>query len=295
MKKINMLVGVLFLLSACTGTAPTAKPISTSASTPFPPILYFTATASQTPIPLTPTATAIPTPTWVTHGPGNVTIPILLYHHIDVSPVNSIYYVAPETFEQEIKALHNWGYESISINMLVKAITVGAQLPPHPIVITFDDGHVDNYTNAFPIMQKYGFKGVLYIVSNFMDTKGYLSHEQILEMYHAGWDVGNHSMNHYDLTALDPTTLHREIVTSKQKLENVLGIDIPTFAYPFGTKNGTIVAEVRAAGYIAAMGAEGYKDSQGEWNLFNLQRVGIKGSENANSMMRFFTWTGQSQ
>jgi peptidoglycan/xylan/chitin deacetylase (PgdA/CDA1 family) len=228
-------------------------------------------------------------------GPGNVTIPILLYHHIGTSPVDSVYYVPQETFEQEIKTLHDWGYESISIIMLIKAITVGAQLPPHPIVITFDDGHVDNYTNAFPIMQKYGFKGALYIVSNFMDTSGYLSHEQILEMYHAGWDVGNHSMNHFDMTVLDAVTLHREIVESKKKLEDVLGIDIPTFAYPFGAKNGTVVAEVRAAGYIAAMGAEGYKDSQGEWNLFNLQRVGIKGTENANSIMRFFTWTGQSQ
>lgn len=289
-----MFVGVLFLLSACTGTVVTPDAGSTQTPTSFPVIKYSTATETATPAP-TATLTPIPSPTWVVRGPGNVTIPILLYHHIDTSPVKSIYYVPPETFEQEIKALHEWGYESISIKMLVQAITVGEKLPPHPIVITFDDGHVDNYTKAFPIMQKYGFKGVLYIVVNFMDTPGYLSHEQILEMVHAGWDVGSHTMNHYDLTALDAVMLQREIVTSKKKLENILGIDVLTLAYPFGAKNGTVVAEARAAGYIAAMGAEGYKDSQGEWNLFNLQRVGIKSSEDAETIMRFFTWKGQSQ
>jgi peptidoglycan/xylan/chitin deacetylase (PgdA/CDA1 family) len=296
MKKINVFLGALFLLSACTGIPAKANSNSTQTPTPFLPIVYSTAAQTRTPRPtLTSTPTVIPTPAWVVQGPGNLTIPILLYHHIGISPVKSMYYVPPKTFEQEIKALHDWGYTSITIKMLVQAITMGRELPPHPILITFDDGHVDNYTTAFPIMQKYGFTGALYIVVNFMDTEGYLSHGQILEMYRAGWDVGSHSMNHYDLTKLDAETLRREIVTSKEKLEDILGVDILTFAYPFGAKNDAIVREVRAAGYIAAMGAEGYTDSQGEWNLFNLQRVGIRGSEDAKSITRFLTWKGPSQ
>src|SRR5690349_2092629 len=118
MKKINMFVGVLLLLSACTGTVTTPKLNPTSTSIPFPAIKYSTATETLAPMP-TSTLTPIPSPTWVAQGPGNVTIPILLYHHIGISPVNSIYYVAPETFEEEVKALHDWGYESISIKMLV--------------------------------------------------------------------------------------------------------------------------------------------------------------------------------
>ncbi len=225
-------------------------------------------------------------------GPGNVTIPILLYHHIDISPINSRYYVPPELFEQEIKVLHDWGFTSITLKMLVEAITKGTKLPPHPILITFDDGHIDNYTNAFPIMQKYGFTGGLYIVCNFMGTNGYMNREQILEMVHAGWEVGSHSINHYDLRQLSLQQQQREIVESKKILEKKLGIDIVTFAYPFGAKNNTILGQVRTAGYIAGMGAEGYTDNQGEWNLFNLQRVEIKSTENAKTFTRFLTWQG---
>jgi peptidoglycan/xylan/chitin deacetylase (PgdA/CDA1 family) len=176
--------------------------------------------------------------------------------------------------------------------MLVQTITTGRELPPHPIMITFDDGHMDNYTNAFPIMKKYGFTGALYIVGNYMGADGFMDRGQILEMYEAGWDVGSHSMNHLDLTKLSDKDLRREIIGSKKTLEETLGIEILSFAYPFGAKNNTILGRVQAAGYIAAMGAEGYTDSQGAWNLFNLQRVEIKGSEDVASMSRFLTWKG---
>jgi peptidoglycan/xylan/chitin deacetylase (PgdA/CDA1 family) len=218
----------------------------------------------------------------------------LLFHHISVSPINSRYYVPPETFEQEIKVLSDWGYTSITATMLAQTITQGRQLPPHPILITFDDGHVDNYTNAFPIMQKYGFTGVLYIVGNYLGTNGYMDREQILEMYKAGWEVGSHTMNHYDLTKLTPEQLHREVFNSRKKLETVLGIDILTFAYPFGAVNRSVISYAQAAGYIAAMGAEGYTDNQGKWNLYNLQRVEVKSSEDAKTFTRFLSWQGST-
>lgn len=294
MKKINMVVGVLFLLSACTGIVAKSNSISTQTPRPYPAIIYSTAIWTKTPTP-TFTSTPIPTPTWVLEGPGDLTIPILLYHHIGISPIDSRYYVPPEKFEQEIKVLYNLNYTSITVEMLVQAITLGRELPAHPILITFDDGHADNYTNAFPIMQKYGFTGVLYIVTNYLGVQGYLNRDQVLEMYRAGWEVGSHTMNHYDLTKLTPEQQSREIAGSKKKLEDVLGIDILTIAYPFGAKNKSILGAARAAGYIAAMGAEGYTDSQGDWNLFNLQRVEIKSSEDAKTFTRFLTWKGPSQ
>lgn len=302
MRKINILLGTLFFLSACTGTVATPSlmppPTETQTPLPRPQIVAASATSSpawtDTPEP-TLTASPIPTPTWFVHGPGDVTIPILLYHRIDVSPINSRYYVPPEKFEQEIKALQDWGYTTISTQMLVQAISMGRELPPHPILITFDDGHLDNYANAFPIMQKYGFTGVLYIVANYLGTDGFMNRDEILAMHDAGWEVGSHSLNHYDLTKLSPQEQRSEIVGSKERLEKELGIDILTFAYPFGARDAAVTDYVRFAGYIAAMGAEGYTDSQGEWNLFNLQRVEIKASENIQSMTRFLTWHGPSE
>lgn len=290
MKKLQIFVGVLFLLSACSsGTPVTLRAMPTGTRTI--PTLTETATVTPTDTPA-PTATAsrIPTPTWVVQGPGDVTVPILLFHRIDVSPIDSRYYVPPELFDKELKVLHDWDYTTITTTMLVQAITMGRELPPHPILITFDDGHLDNYENAFPIMKKYGFTGVLYIVGNYIGANDYLTKEQILEMHAAGWEVGSHSMRHLDLTTLSPDDQRREIVGSKEKLEQLLGIDILTFAYPFGARNSSVTDYVRFAGYIAAMGAEGYTDSQGAWNIYNLQRVEIKGSETPETFTRFLSW-----
>jgi peptidoglycan/xylan/chitin deacetylase (PgdA/CDA1 family) len=294
MKKLNMVWGIVIFLSACTGMTSTPINSPTGTAPALPPVQYFTVTATVSP---TPTLTRSPTstPTWIAWGPGDVRIPILLYHHIGASPVESRYYVPVELFEQELKVLQDLGYTTITVEQLVDAITKGCKLPEHPIMITFDDGNLDNYTKAFPIMQKYGFTGVLYIVANYLGVDGYLSREQILEMHEAGWSIGSHGLSHKDLTTLSPEDQKNEIAWSKKFLEKELGIDILTFAYPFGAKNNAMIGLVRQSGYIAAMGAEGYKDSQGTWNLFNLQRVEVKATENAESFTRFLTWQGEAR
>jgi peptidoglycan/xylan/chitin deacetylase (PgdA/CDA1 family) len=176
--------------------------------------------------------------------------------------------------------------------MLIQAITQGAELPPHPFLLTLDDGNLDNYTNAFPIMKKYGFTGALYIVGNYVGAENYMTVDQILEMYNTGWEVGSHSMNHFDLTKLDLQQLRYEIVDSRGMLEGLLGIPILTFAYPFGAMNDSAIDYVKFAGYIGAMGASGYTPAQGPWNLYYLQRVEIKGSEEAKTFIRFLPWAG---
>lgn len=285
-----MTLGVL-IVSACTGTVPTPNHPQIGMKAVPPVVQYFTATPASI---LTPTFTPSPspTPTWMPWGPGDVRIPILLFHHIGTSPTDKRYYVPVELFDQELKVLHDWGYKTITIENLVNAITTGRELPEHPILITFDDGNVDNYTSAFPIMKKYGFTGTLYIVGRYMGADGFLSRQQILEMHTAGWDIGSHSLNHYDLAKLGQDDQEKEIFVSKKMLEKELGIKILTFAYPFGTMDKFSINLVQKAGYIAAMGAEGYTDNQGKWNLFNLQRVEFKGTEDTVSFTRFLTWHG---
>lgn len=293
MKKIlKLTLGTILLLTAC-GGIPVTETVPTSTDSPLPPTATAPATQTFTPAPtFTATASPIPTATWVAQGPGDITVPILLYHRIDVSPIDSRYYVTPEKFEAQLKLLHDWEYTTITTTQLVQAITQGASLPPRPMLITFDDGHLDNYTAAFPIMQKYGFSGVLYLVTNYIGADQYMDTAQVLEMYKAGWEVGSHSQNHYDLTKLDPDKQRAEIVESRTILEQQLGIPILTFAYPFGAKDSSALDYAHFAGYIGAMGASGYTPAQGEWNLFYLQRVEIKGSEDAKTFTRFLPWQG---
>ena len=268
-----------------------AAPEPTVISSPLPSP---TETATVTPIPsITPTFTASPspTPTWVTFGPDAVTFPILLYHRIDVSPIDSQYYVTPEKFEEQIKLLHDWEYTTVTIDMLLTAIKEGAELPPRPVIITFDDGHLDNYTTAFPIMQKYGFTGVLYIVGNYMGADGYMTAAQIREMADAGWEVGSHSMNHFDLQKLDKDAQRLEIVGSREKLEAEIGVPVKTFAYPFGLMDDSAGSYVHFAGYVAAMGL-GYTHDQGSSNLYYLQRRDIKGTYDMKQFALFLPWQG---
>jgi len=220
-------------------------------------------------------------------------MPILLYHWVDVSPTNSRYHVSPDKFEEEIKLLHDWGYETITLDMLLRAINEGAELPPLPMLITFDDGHLDNYTTAFPIMQKYGFTGILYVIGTYIGTDNYMNVDQIKEMAAAGWEVGSHSMSHFDLTRLGESDLRFEVVQSRKILEEKLGVPIRSFAYPFGLYNPNIVDLVYAAGYKSAMGV-GYSHYQWTGNIMALQRRDVRGTYDLKQFVSFLPWQGDA-
>jgi len=292
MKKIIVLImGLSIALSGC-GTGVLAQPLPTTTITGTPPPPAATATATQT-FTITPTFTPSPTPTaaWIHQGPEVVLVPIILYHRIDISPINSQYYVPPDKFEEEMKLLHDWGYETISTELLIKAITEGADLPPRPLLITFDDGHLNNYTAAFPIMQKYGFTGVLYIVANYMGADQYMNADQIKEMANAGWEVGSHSISHSDLTSLEPYRQRYEVVESRTLLEEALGVPVLTIAYPFGVSDSSVIDYAHFAGYIGGMSL-GFTYDQGVSNLYTLQRRDIKGTYDVKQFAAFLPWQG---
>jgi len=293
MKQLVLLtLAVSVLITACGGDVEAAsEPTITITATALPSPTV-TATATQTPT-LTPTftITPIPTTTRVHQGPDVVVVPILLYHRIDVSPFDSQYYVPPEKFEEQMKLLHDWEYTIITTETLVEAINKGANLPPRPVILTFDDGDISVYQTAFPIMQKYGLTGVVYIVGNYMGTEGYMSPEQIKELIAAGWEVGSHSSSHHDLTKLRPEELYTEIVGARQKLQESTGSPVLTFAYPFGEMSLGAAKYVRSAGYIAAMGL-GFTSDQGKSNLYRLERRGVLGKYDIKRFAELIPWKG---
>ena len=268
----------------------TALPTETETQTPLPTL---TSTPTLTPtatLTLTPTPT--PTPTWAMQGPGKVVCPILLYHHISQpnSSATSTYYISPEDFEIQMKALRDWGYTSISISQLVEAILHGARLPNRPVVITFDDGNLDVYTNAFPIMQKYGFTGVMYIVANELHADGYIDVDHIQEMAAAGWEVGSHSMTHAHLPDAHDR-LYYEINQSRIELEGVLGLPVRSFAYPYGEMNTTVSTQVQSYGYTSAVGL-GTLWNQSVYNLYYLSRRPVIGGIDLGTFASYLPWSG---
>ncbi len=260
----------------------TVQPTLTSTET-------ITPQPSETPFPtFTFTPTDTPVPQWAFQGPGELIVPILLYHHIGISPSDSPYYISTYDFEQQMYLLHQWGYQTIPVELLVRAITQGAELPPKPIILTFDDGSETVVTTALPIMQKYNFTGTAYIVYNYISIPNYMNADQVRELYVKGWEIGSHSTSHVSL--IERTDRQRdEIIESRRKLEQRLGIPILTFAYPFGAYNEDSVYYARLGGYIAAMGL-GDSTLQETKNLYYLYRRDINGSSDLQSFAASLPW-----
>ena len=293
MKQLTLLTLVVSVFLTACGGGVDAAPVPTSTYTALPsPTVLASATSTPT-IPPTVTISPTPTPTWVAQGPDAVVVPILLYHRIGVSPIDSQYYVPPEKFEAQMKLLRDWEYTVIPIELLVKAIKEGAELPPRPVIITFDDGDISVYETAFPVMQKYGLTGVTYIVGNYMGTDGYMTAVQIKALAAAGWEVGSHSRSHRDLRQLQPEIQRVEIVDARKELQKATGASVDTFAYPFGFMGNTAGSYVHAAGYTAAMGL-GFTADQGKGNLFWLQRRDVKGEYDIKQFADFLPWQGDS-
>lgn len=296
-------------LIACGGVelvlapTPTSVPTSTEPPSPSPtahptvtPIFFPTYTPtippSETPLPtvtLPPTLT--PEPQWTWQGPGDIVVPILLYHHIGSSlQEETVYYVSPQAFDQQMNLLYQWGYKTISVELLAKAIKQGAQLPPKPIILTFDDGSESTFTTALPIMQRYGFTGASYIVYNYVAIPRYMNADQIRGLHAAGWEIGSHGLSHRDLTA-HPYRQGDEIVESRRRLQALLGVPVLSFAYPFGAYDDDSLNFVHHADYIAAMGL-GNETLQGNNNLFYLYRQPVKGTDDLKLFSLRLPWRG---
>lgn len=277
----------------------TPPPLVTS--TPFQPI---SPTATRTPLPTdTPTLTPFFTPTAIatltpepTDPPvnpteseksGMVTVPILLYHHIS-DTIDTQYNVHPDVFAEQMKWLHDNGYTTINISDLTKLILEGGSIPERPVILTFDDGYLDVYKNAYPILQQYGYVATFFIITKTVDTKKNLSTDMLLELIDSGWEIGSHSQTHIDLNQGD--NWEEEIIGSKAFLEDKLGVTIQTFAYPYGLANPSVIAYTKNAGYTSAVGL-GSQVTHELSTLFYLNRKEVKSWYDLDFFAEFLPWS----
>jgi peptidoglycan/xylan/chitin deacetylase (PgdA/CDA1 family) len=250
-----------------------------------------TSTPSPTDTPL-PTDTPIPTdtaePVW--NPGGDVIAPILLYHHVSDANAGNRYYLSPQVFRAQLQALRDWGYTSITVSQMVSVLINGGELPARPVVITFDDGNIDIYQNAFPIMQELGFVGTFYIVGNRLQSKYYVNAEQLQEMTKAGWEIGCHGMSHIDLTK-DHSVVGYEMATSRSVLEDALGVPIQTFAYPYGVIDDFVTTKVSEYRYLAGMGlGTSWEHTWG--SIFYLSRIEVQSSYDMVKFASLLPWSG---
>lgn len=186
-----------------------------------------------------------------------VKVPILIYHHIRSLPetgeditLDRTFFVQPQNFERQMEYLTENNFTTISMENLADYFSGSFDLPQKPVIITFDDGVIDQYENAFPVLKKYNLTATFYVFANPIGrSKNYITREQLEEIYRSGMEIGNHGWYHLYLDRISAAELNREIVLSKQRLEEQLGHEISTFAYPFGSYNDKIVKTVKGAEY----------------------------------------------
>lgn len=248
-------------------------------------------TPSLAPSP-TATATSAPTRTEAPQTryfpPGAVQVPILLYHHIAEDEQDSRYYISPETFEQQMTWLEEHGYGTITVSRLAEVIRNGGDLPLHPVVITFDDGNGDLYTEAFPIMQAHGMVGVAYLVNSTLDLAEIVTSAQVKELIDSGWEIGSHSATHPELTGVHDQ-LETEIAHSRRDLQERFQVPVNSFSYPFGVFDDTVYQAVLDSGYTSAVWL-----GEGTWHdlssIYYLQRIEIEHQFSMEDFISLMPW-----
>ena len=281
---------ISILLAAC-GSTPGATP-----EIGITPTAAMTITLTSEPS-LTPSSTASPTPTatvtpavtatWAVHPAKQVTAPILLYHHIAVK--DDRYYISPDVFRQQMETLVSLGYTGITVPQLVEVLQHGGELPERPVVITFDDGDLDVYQNAYPILQDLGLVATFYVVGTRLNSEDVISVDQLKEMTGAGWAVGCHSMTHIDLT-LNHDALTYEAGNCKSLLEKEVGVPVVTFAYPYGTMDEFVAGKVAKYGYTSAVGL-GTSSNHTWGTLYYLSRLEVQNSYDLAAFKALLPWT----
>jgi peptidoglycan/xylan/chitin deacetylase (PgdA/CDA1 family) len=201
-------------------------------------------------------------------------IPVLMYHSIDYEKGNELR-IPKEKFREQMKYLKDSGFTPISLEELYSHMVLGAKLPVKPIVITFDDGYDDNYTNAYPVLKEFGFKAVVFMITSAMDTsQDYLSAQQIKEMDKDGVSVEGHTVNHPELDKLPYDEQVKELKESKASLEKVLGREVKYAAYPYGKFNTDTLKAVEELGYKMAFSTKSGLAQKSD-GIYKLHRIYI--------------------
>lgn len=202
-----------------------------------------------------------------------------MYHYIRVNPVASdkLGYglsVTPLDFAAQMQFLSEHGYRT----MLVPELLAEVAKPRHDkiVALTFDDGYADAYSEALPVLRRYGMRATFYVISGFVGHHGYLSPDQAKEMAAAGMEIGSHTVNHPDLTHLDALGLRRELGDSRASLESLIGGPVLDFCYPSGKSDPAARAAVDKAGYRTAVTTQYGFAASGQDPLL-LPRVRISG------------------
>ena len=234
-------------------------------------------------------------------------VPIFMYHHVSNQPTTNVldYSLTVTTtgFNAQLTWLQQQGYQTITLTELFDALYYGKALPAHPMILTFDDGYEDMYTDALPTLLAHHYRGVFFIITGMIGGR-YLTWNQIHVLEHYGMQIGSHTIHHINVGQPPAgTTTQEELVVSKATLQSQLGQPIQFFCYPTGEpfhhdsvyEQQIVLADLLADGYIGALLDPFTSDSaiQDAQIPYQLPRIRVSGGESLQAYMGILNATLQ--
>ncbi len=222
---------------------------------------------------------------------ASVHVPILMYHYVEyVQDANDKTRISlnttPYILEDEIKTLINAGYTFMTNKELVDVLDGNAKLPGKPVLLTFDDGYRDFYTDAYPILKKYHAKATQYVIAGFLGYNNHLLVSQLQQIANERLvEIGAHTIHHVWLKGQTLQTVTDEVLHSKIILEQIIHKPVVSFAYPFGAFDQQALDAVKNAGFTSAVSTiPGIEQKQENKHFLYRLRPGGRTGEN------FLSW-----
>jgi peptidoglycan/xylan/chitin deacetylase (PgdA/CDA1 family) len=215
-------------------------------------------------------------------------IPALCYHNINTSPEKEDELrISALHFEQQIKTLYDSGYHTIVPVQLYDYLTKGLPLPSKPVMLTFDDTHETHFSIVAKVLEKYGYKGVFFIMTVCIGKKNYLKAEQIKMLAESGHAIEGHTYDHPSVKIIKANQWGEQVDKPKKQLEAITGKAVEFFAYPFGVWDEQAIIELKNRGIRAAFQLTGKKSSKDP--LYTIKRMIVPGTWSGKKLLKQMT------
>ncbi len=208
-----------------------------------------------------PTPSPTPTPIPISYSPASSNgIPILTYHYIGNNPnpadkARDSLEVTPDKFEAQMQYLSTNGFTPITLDTLYSIFNGQSGRPAKAVVLTFDDGYIDFYTTAFPILRRFNFHAVSFIPTALIGGGYYMNWDQIKEIQSSGLvNFEAHTVTHVNLTSLSYAAVLKQALDSKNVLQEKTGYPVNFIAYPYGINNNVVQLAIKEAGFLGGFG-----------------------------------------
>lgn len=214
----------------------------------------------------------------------NFRIPVLAYHRVIRTSGNrnhhvySPYALPQSQFSKQMQYLVENGFRAVTLGELL----ANPDSAEKRVIISFDDGYLDNYTSAFPILKEMGLKATFFVIVNRIGSKHFMSWHHLRKMLESNMEIQSHTLSHKSLSSLKREDLLNEVLNSKITLENELGSKVRFISFPHGMYNKKVLQACKMASYVGCCNSDFGYFNPGQYSYL-INRFMVKQSYDFNT------------